>query len=51
RVIAHPKVIGGGESYSVPFDVSKLAAGQDYTYFCPSPGPSAMMKGTLKLVD
>ena len=36
RVIAHTKVIGGGESDSVTFDVSKLAAGQDYTYFCPS---------------
>ena len=45
------KVIGGGESDSVTFDVSKLAAGQDYTYFCSFPGHFAMMKGTLKLVD
>ena len=46
RVIAHTKVIGGGESDSVTFDVSKLAAGQDYTYFCSFPGHFAMMKGT-----
>ena len=43
RVIAHTKVIGGGESDSVTFDVSKLAAGQDYTYFCSFPGHFAMM--------
>ncbi len=49
RVIAHTKVIGGGESDSVTFDVSKIAAGQDYAYFCSFPGHWAMMKGTLKL--
>ncbi|MNR67194.1 Azurin [compost metagenome] len=51
RVIAHTKVIGGGQSDSVTFDVSKLAAGTDYTYFCSFPGHFALMKGTLKLVD
>lgn len=51
RVIAHTKVIGGGESDSVTFDVSKLAAGQDYAYFCSFPGHFALMKGVLKLVD
>lgn len=49
RVIAHTKVIGGGESDSVTFDVSKIAAGEDYAYFCSFPGHWAMMKGTLKL--
>ena len=29
RVLAHTKVIGGGESTSVTFDVSKLKAGTD----------------------
>ena len=51
RVIAHTKVIGGGQTDSVTFDVSKLAAGTDYTYFCSFPGHFALMKGTLKLVD
>ncbi|MCQ4271654.1 MULTISPECIES: azurin [Pseudomonas] len=51
RVIAHTKVIGGGESDSVTFDVSKLAAGTDYAFFCSFPGHVAMMKGTVTLVD
>lgn len=49
RVIAHTKVVGGGESDSVTFDVSKLAAGQDYAFFCSFPGHSSIMKGTLAL--
>lgn len=49
RVIAHTKVIGGGESTSVTFDVAKLAAGGDYSFFCSFPGHWALMKGTLKL--
>lgn len=49
RVIAHTKLIGGGESDSVTFDVSKLAAGQNYTFFCSFPGHWSIMKGTLKL--
>jgi len=49
RVIAHTKLIGGGQSDSVTFDVSKLAAGQNYTFFCSFPGHWAIMKGTLTL--
>jgi azurin len=49
RVIAHTKVIGGGETDSVSFDVSKLKAGESYAYFCSFPGHSALMKGTLTL--
>ena len=49
RVIAHTKVIGGGESDSVTFDVSKLTAGEAYAFFCSFPGHWAVMKGTLKL--
>ncbi|CAB3715403.1 MULTISPECIES: azurin [Achromobacter] len=49
RVIAHTKVIGGGESDSVKIDVSKLAAGENYAFFCSFPGHWAMMKGTLKV--
>ncbi|MFT4173701.1 MAG: azurin [Rhodocyclaceae bacterium] len=49
RVIAHTKVIGGGETDSVRIDVSKLKAGESYAYFCSFPGHSALMKGTLTL--
>ncbi len=49
RVIAHTKVIGGGESDSVTFDTSKLSAGEKYTFFCSFPGHWSVMTGTLKL--
>jgi len=49
RIIAHTKMLGGGESDTVTIDVSKLAAGQNYTFFCSFPGHFAIMKGTLKL--
>lgn len=49
RVIAHTKVVGGGESDSVTFDTSKLAAGETYAFFCSFPGHWTLMKGTLKL--
>ncbi|ENO90143.1 azurin [Thauera linaloolentis] len=48
RIVAHTKLLGGGESDSVTFDVSKLAAGTEYTYFCSFPGHWAVMKGVLK---
>jgi len=49
RVIAHTDMIGGGEETKVTFDVSKLTAGDKYTYFCSFPGHWAIMKGTLTL--
>jgi azurin len=49
HVIAHTKLIGGGESDSVTFPVSKLKAGETYAYFCTFPGHAALMKGTLAL--
>ena len=49
RVIAHTKIIGAGEKDSVTFDVSKLAAGTDYAFFCSFPGHISMMKGTVTL--
>lgn len=49
RVLAHSKVIGGGESTDMVIDVTKLKAGTDYTYFCSFPGHSFIMKGVLKL--
>lgn len=51
RVIAHTKLIGGGESDSVTFDVSKLDAAESYQFFCSFPGHAALMKGALTLVD
>ena len=49
RIIAHTKVIGAGEKDSVTFDVSKLAAGESYAFFCSFPGHISMMKGTVTL--
>ncbi len=51
RVLAHPKVVGGGEETSVTFDVSALQAGQAYSYFCSFPGHYALMNGKINLVD
>jgi len=48
RVIAHSKIVGGGESTSVEIPVAKLGAGP-YSFFCSFPGHSALMKGTLTL--
>lgn len=49
RIIAHTQLIGAGETSSVTFDVSKLAAGESYQFFCTFPGHIAMMKGTVVL--
>jgi len=48
RVLAHTKVIGGGESASVTFPSSILKAGGSYQYLCTFPGHSALMHGTFK---
>ena len=49
RIIAHTKIIVSVEKDSVTFDVSKLAAGTDYAFFCSFPGHISMMKGTVTL--
>jgi azurin len=49
RVIAFTNLIGGGESTSVTFPVSKLTAGENYSFFCSFPGHYAIMQGTLTL--
>lgn len=51
NVIAHTKLIGGGEETSVTFDTSKLTKDGAYEYFCSFPGHYAQMHGTIKLVD
>jgi azurin len=47
RIIAHTKVVGGGESASVKLPVSKLTKGGDYTFFCSFPGHYSLMRGKL----
>ena len=47
RVIAHTRMIGGGESASVTFDVSKIKAGGPYKFFCSFPGHLALMQGNI----
>jgi azurin len=47
RVIAHTKLIGGGENTSVTFPVAKIKDGGPYEFFCSFPGHSAVMKGTI----
>ena len=48
RSIAHTKIIGGGESASVTFDVAKIKDG-GYKFFCSFPGHLALMQGTIQV--
>jgi azurin len=48
RVLAHTKVIGGGETTSVTFPSSILRKGGDYSYLCTFPGHSALMHGKFR---
>jgi azurin len=49
RVIAHTKVVGGGDkdlkSDTVTIPASALKKGEDYTFICTFPGHNALMKG------
>jgi azurin len=49
RVLAHTKVIGGGETTGVTFPTSILKKGGSYMYLCTFPGHNALMRGALKL--
>lgn len=49
RIIAHSKLIGGGESTSVTFDVGKIKGAGPYEFFCSFPGHSSIMKGTISV--
>lgn len=49
RIIAHTKLIGGGQSDTATINVAKLKAGEQYAFFCTFPGHAALMKGTLSL--
>jgi azurin len=48
RVLAHTKVVGGGQSDSVTFPTSTLKPGGDYSYECTFPGHNALMHGKFK---
>ncbi len=48
RVIAHTKIVGGGQSSSVTFSTAALKAGGDYSYECTFPGHNVLMKGKFK---
>ncbi|WP_308033704.1 azurin [Neisseria bergeri] len=50
RVIAHTKLIGGGEESSLTLNPAKLADG-DYKFACTFPGHGALMNGKVTLVD
>lgn len=47
RVIAHSKLVGGGQKTTLTVPGKKLTVGGDYSFFCSFPGHSTMMKGTL----
>ncbi|HSD17122.1 MAG TPA: azurin [Thermomonas sp.] len=49
RVIAHTKMLGGGESASVTFDVGKVKDGGPFKFFCSFPGHLALMQGSLQV--
>jgi len=48
RVLAHTKVLGGGETTSVTFSTSKLKEGEKYKFFCLFPGHVGIMVGEFK---
>ena len=48
RVIAHTKIVGGGQTTSITFPTSALKKGESYAYFCTFPGHASLMKGVLK---
>ncbi len=47
RVIAHTKLVGGGEETSTTFKMADLKAGTKYKYFCSFPGHAGLMTGVL----
>lgn len=49
RVIAHTKLLGGGESDTVTFSLKGLSADEEYKFFCSFPGHSAVMQGAFKI--
>jgi azurin len=49
RVIAHTKLVGGGETTSVTFPATLVRKGASYKYLCTFPGHNALMHGVFKV--
>ena len=49
RIIAHTRMLGGGETASVTFDVAKVKDGGPFKFFCSFPGHMALMQGSLQV--
>lgn len=49
RILAKTPMLGGGETATVTFPISRLAAGQSYTFYCSFPAHAQHMRGTLTL--
>lgn len=49
NVIAHTRMVGGGETTSVSFAVSKIQGSGPYEFFCSFPGHAAIMKGAISV--
>lgn len=47
KVIAHTKLVGGGEKADVTFKTEGLEAGGGYEFFCSFPGHYAVMRGKV----
>lgn len=47
RVIAHTTLVGGGQTTSVTFDVSKIKTGGPFEFYCSFPGHATVMKGPI----
>ena len=48
KVLAHTKLVGGGETTTVTFPTSVLKKGGSYMYLCTFPGHNSLMRGVLK---
>ena len=48
KVLAHTKLVGGGEKDTITFPTSILKKGGAYSYECTMPGHNSVMHGVLK---
>lgn len=48
RVLAHTKLVGGGQTSSATFSTAALQPGGDYSFLCTFPGHNALMRGKFK---
>ena len=47
-IIAHTKLLAGGESDTITFKTDKMKKGGNYVFFCTFPGHVSMMSGKFK---